>query len=120
MVPSLPLLFYESSVSVKENPDRKKIYIYIYILSKYILRLSSSRSYRITFVFCDVFLFFFYIFTIYLHFIKFFTRNFCIYFITLKKYSTVHLTTQVKNIIDHFQKYFPSVTLIISIRIDLS
>ena len=28
MVPSLPLLSCESSVSVKENPDRKKKYIY--------------------------------------------------------------------------------------------
>ena len=27
MVPSLPLLSCESSLSVKENPDRKKIYI---------------------------------------------------------------------------------------------
>ena len=28
MVPSLPLLSCESSVSVKENPDRKKSFIY--------------------------------------------------------------------------------------------
>ena len=119
MVPFLPLLSYESSVSVKENPDRKKIYIYISYLNIYYDCLLQEVTVSHLF-FAMFFCFFFYIFTIYLHFIKFFTRNFCIYFITLKKYSTVHLTTQVKNIIDHFQKYFPSVTLIISIRIDLS
>ena len=31
MVPSLPLLFCESSVSVKENPDRKKYCLSVYV-----------------------------------------------------------------------------------------
>ena len=119
MVPSLPLLSYESSVSVKENPDRKKKYIYIYILSKYILRLSSSRSYRITFVFWMFFFFF-------LHFYNLFTfyKIFHKKFLHLLHYieEILHCPSNYtgKNIIDHFQKYFPSVTLIISIRIDLS
>ena len=41
MVPSLPLLSCESSVSVKENPDRKKIYIFS---SKTYVSPTKSRS----------------------------------------------------------------------------
>ena len=44
MVPSLPLLSCELSVSVKENPDKKKIKIYIYILPALILKKPSKRS----------------------------------------------------------------------------
>ena len=62
--------------------------------------MSSSRSYRITF---EVFLF-----TIYT---KSLTINCCTDF-SLEKYYTVYLTTQEKNIIDHFTKYLPLLSAI--------
>ena len=71
--------------------------------------LYSSRSYRVTF---ENFIFTFYT--------NSFAISWCIYFITSEKYYTIHLTTQVKNIIDHFTKYLPSIIFIISIRTDLS
>ena len=62
--------------------------------------MSSSRSYRITF---EDFLFTFYT--------KSLTINCCTDF-SLEKYYTVHLTTQEKNIIDHFTKYLPLLSAI--------
>ena len=45
MVPSLPLLSSESSVSVKENPDRKKkvtmIFIFFIVLKRLVITKNS-------------------------------------------------------------------------------
>ena len=82
-------------VAFKKDQQRGQyIYIYIYgiqnnkIKSKHnstFWLLSSSISYLVTF---EKFLFTFYT--------KSFTISWCIYFITLEKYCTIHLTTQVK------------------------
>ena len=68
--------------------------------------LPSSRSYRITFK--KKFLFTFYT--------KSFTIKLMHLFHYIEEINTIHLTTQVNNIIDHFTKYLPSIIFIISIR----
>ena len=57
MVPYLPLLFCETSVSVKENPDRK-IYIYILIYMLYIyMYICICMTYLLIYIYIYIFFF---------------------------------------------------------------